>query len=340
MHALPALPCSLPLSSPVLPPRFPVISVAPQKYRLYLRRLGGLSDKDRADADALQRLHEVGGSRRQLAFGSGWLQDGAGWEVVLAQGEKGMAGKTACTLLQRTEPFPPPSLPCSALQQNVQQMAAQQVLQHSLAAMQGPHPSVLAAMGIGMGGPAAPATGYALLPLPPHAAAAAAAGQAALAAAAAPGGASGPAGGPLAGLAAPATASPPGIALPSAAALPGAVQQPGAAPAAGQPEPVQQQQRQQQQQQQQQQPGQPDEPGGASSSLAALAEAALAEAAQGSGSGNAAAAAAGGASGAAAAVSGPSDRPQLTVSTSSGPAAAAAPPAAAADAPTTPTERL
>lgn len=30
-----------------------------QKYRLYLRRLGGLTDKDRADADALQRLHAV-----------------------------------------------------------------------------------------------------------------------------------------------------------------------------------------------------------------------------------------------------------------------------------------
>lgn len=62
-----------------------------QKYRLYLRRLGGLTDRDRADADALQCLHE----------------------------------------------------------QNVQQMAVQQVLQHSLAAMQGPPPGVLAAMGLG-----------------------------------------------------------------------------------------------------------------------------------------------------------------------------------------------
>ncbi|KAI7842370.1 hypothetical protein COHA_004009 [Chlorella ohadii] len=89
-----------------------------QKYRLYLRRLGGLSDRDRVDADALQRLHE----------------------------------------------------------QNVQQMAAQQVLQHSLAAMQGPHPGVLAAMGIGLGdrpqltvstssGPAAAAAAAAAPPL-------------------------------------------------------------------------------------------------------------------------------------------------------------------------------
>ena len=30
-----------------------------QKYRLHLRRLGGLSDKDRADVDLLQHLHEV-----------------------------------------------------------------------------------------------------------------------------------------------------------------------------------------------------------------------------------------------------------------------------------------
>lgn len=30
-----------------------------QKYRLYLRRLGGVSERDRVDADTLQRLHEV-----------------------------------------------------------------------------------------------------------------------------------------------------------------------------------------------------------------------------------------------------------------------------------------
>ena len=32
-----------------------------QKYRLHLRRLGGLSDKDRADVDQQQHLHEVRG---------------------------------------------------------------------------------------------------------------------------------------------------------------------------------------------------------------------------------------------------------------------------------------
>ena len=53
--------------------------------------------------------------------------------------------------------LPCPIPPVPGLQQNVQQMAAQQVLQHSLAAMQGPHPGVLAAMGIGLGGAAAPA---------------------------------------------------------------------------------------------------------------------------------------------------------------------------------------
>ncbi|PSC67158.1 Acyl-[acyl-carrier] desaturase chloroplastic [Micractinium conductrix] len=77
-----------------------------QKYRLHLRRLGGFTEKDRVDVDALQRLHE----------------------------------------------------------QNVQQLAAQQVLQHTLA-LQGPRPGVLAAMGLGGHGPAAaaaaaPVTGY------------------------------------------------------------------------------------------------------------------------------------------------------------------------------------
>ncbi|PSC71942.1 g2-like myb-family transcription factor [Micractinium conductrix] len=77
-----------------------------QKYRLHLRRLGGFTEKDRVDVDALQRLHE----------------------------------------------------------QNVQQLAAQQVLQHTLA-LQGPPPGVLAAMGLGGHGPAAaaaaaPVTGY------------------------------------------------------------------------------------------------------------------------------------------------------------------------------------
>lgn len=73
-------------------------------------------------------------------------------------------------------PFPPP---CVRLQQNVQAMAAQQMLQHSLAAMQGPPAGVLAAMGIGgyayehqagqvQGQPAAAAGGGAAAPMGPQ----------------------------------------------------------------------------------------------------------------------------------------------------------------------------
>lgn len=73
-----------------------------QKYRLHLRRLGGFSEKDRVEGEALQRLHE----------------------------------------------------------QNVQQMAAQQVLQYSLAVMHGPPPPPAA--------PGLPAPGIPLPPLAPH----------------------------------------------------------------------------------------------------------------------------------------------------------------------------
>ncbi len=57
--SLAACPCFHTLQSYSTPRYDPPPARSRQKYRLYLRRLGGLSDRDRVDADALQRLHEV-----------------------------------------------------------------------------------------------------------------------------------------------------------------------------------------------------------------------------------------------------------------------------------------